>query len=147
LINLNYHCIVNKSILTLKIMKENELMSFEVNAEHIPTAEEIRSIFALFTNKERVIEDRIIEKENNLFILEFTVADGPNGETAEYAYKAKRPLEKEGAKEDEFSNGTIQETYYDKDGIPFCGDTLADLINGEWIYTKEGEDAKKKMQQ
>jgi hypothetical protein len=128
-------------------MKENELMSFEIKAEHIPTAEEIRSIFTLFTNQEHVKEDRIIEKDGNLFILEFTVADGQDDATTEYAYKAKRPLEKKGAKENEFSEGTIQATYYDKDGIPFCGDTLADLINGKWIYTKEGEATKIKQQQ
>jgi hypothetical protein len=108
-------------------MKESEAMFFESQQEHIPTIEEVRSIFKKITEKERVQPDRILEDEKGVYALEFTVASDTEGEKIEYGYMRKGRHEK-----GQSSSTSIQATHYDKDGMPYFGETVAECVDGKW---------------
>ena len=101
---------------------------------------EINSLVELFANKKEVKQKRVCEDESGVYLAEFTVADGIEGGTTEFNYMRKGHHEKGGT-----TVTSIEAVYFDKDGIPFCSDAMANHINGEWIFTKEGEKAKNKI--
>jgi hypothetical protein len=102
--------------------------------ERIPSMAEVGEMLKGFSGMEAFVPDKLIEDDKGLCILRFSVADGPEGATAEYDYMRQgRHGEKDAA-----LVSMINITYYDKDGLPFCGDTLANLVDGEWKITDEG---------
>jgi len=102
--------------------------------ERIPSIAEVGEMLKAFSGMEAFVPDKLIEDDKGLCIFRFSVADGPEGATAEYDYMRQgRHGEKNAA-----LITMINITYYDKDGTPFCGDTLANLIDGEWKITDEG---------
>jgi hypothetical protein len=106
-------------------MPEKFPINFETKKEHIPTAEEVHSIFKKLTEKEYK-EARKLEDEKGLYLFEITVPGDSDNIVVEYAYMRKGK-HKEGA-----SLATeVHVTYYD-DGMPVSGTSAARCIDGEW---------------
>jgi hypothetical protein len=108
-------------------MSENNLTSFETLTEHIPTIAEVHSLIRIFTEKESVLPDRILEDEEGLYLMEVTVAGDLEGEKIEYAYMRKGHYP-----EGETPSTSIHVTHYDETGLPFFGIPVAEYINGSW---------------
>jgi hypothetical protein len=121
-------------------MSEQFPTSFEQEKEKIPTIGEINSLVDLFANKKEVKQKKVHEDGQGIYLAEFTVAGDIGGEMTEFNYMRKGHHEKGGT-----MVTSLEAVYFDKDGIPFCSDTLANHINGEWVFTKEGEIIKNKI--
>jgi hypothetical protein len=100
--------------------------AFEAAPEHIPTPEEVSSIFKKLTEKEQT-EGRKLEDEKGLYLLEITTPGDIEGEVNEYAYMRKGKHN-----EGQTSSTSIQITTYDKDGVPYWGTTVAECVDGKW---------------
>ena len=102
----------------------------KIEAEHIPTPEELFSVFQELTEKEYT-EIRRREDEKGIYLLEITVPGELEGEVIEYAYIRKGKY-----KECETSAiGEINVTYY-KDNFPISGTSAARYIDGAWKILK-----------
>lgn len=95
------------------------------NPEHIPSPEEIHSVFRELARKEYK-ETRTREDEKGLYLLEVEVAGETDGEVTEYAYMRKGRYP-----EGQISATEIHVTYY-KDGEPISGTSAARYIDGQW---------------
>lgn len=92
--------------------------------EHIPTLEEVRSIFRRLTEK-RFKEVRKINDEKGLYLFDITVPGKLKGEVTEYSYRRGQT--------DKHANpiDSIQVTFYEYDR-PVSGTTVAEIVDGEW---------------
>lgn len=104
-----------------------KLNSFEAAPEHIPSPEEVYSIFRQLSDK-KLLEHRRLEDEKGLYLLEAVTPEDENGETVEYGYMRKGRYP-----QGQTSSTSIQMTYYDKNGTPYWGTTRAECINGKWV--------------
>jgi hypothetical protein len=107
-------------------MKEGDSNFFEIKHEHIPTPEEVYSIFKELTNKE-CKEIRKIEDEKGIYLLEVIIPGDLENEVVEYAYMRKGRY-----KEGESATTEIHVTYYDGD-MPVSGTSAARCIDGNWV--------------
>ena len=109
-----------------KISEEQLVESLEKKPEHIPTPEEVSSVFRKLIGKE-YIEGRKFEDEQGLYLYEVKIPGDSADEETEYAYMRKGHYQ-EGA-----STATeIHITYY-KNGIPISGTSAARYVDGKWI--------------
>jgi len=97
----------------------------EIPQEHIPSSEEVNSIFEKLIKKEYK-EIRKLEDEKGLYLLEVNVPGELEGEVIEYAYMRKGRYP-----EGESSADEIHITYY-KNGKPEGGTSAARCIDGKW---------------
>ncbi|MCX6793259.1 MAG: hypothetical protein NTY12_04515 [Candidatus Falkowbacteria bacterium] len=106
-------------------MTNEQIILPEIPQEHVPTPEEVNSVFKELIKKEYT-EIRKLEDEKGLYILEVTVPGELEGELLEYAYmrKGRHP-------EGESSTDEIHVTYY-KNNIPYGGTSAARCIEGQW---------------
>jgi hypothetical protein len=65
--------------------------------------------------------------------LEIRTEDGEGHR--EYTYERKK---QEGTDPGVYISATIYDLYYDKDGMPTCGESIAKLVNGDWRVTPMG---------
>jgi hypothetical protein len=93
--------------------------------EHIPTPEEVTSVFRELARKE-YRETRRREDEKGLYLLEVEVPGETEGEVVEYAYMRKGRYA-----EGQISATEIHVAYY-KDGEPVNGTTAAKYVDGAW---------------
>ena len=93
--------------------------------EHIPTPEEVDSVFKELIKKEYT-EVRKREDEKGLYLLEVTTPGESEDEVVEYAYMRKGRYP-----EGESSTNEIHVTYYQND-IPISGTSVARCIDGQW---------------
>src|SRR6185503_12433279 len=102
-------------------MKESEGNPFESEPEHIPTPEEVHSVFRELIRKE-YSEKRKLEDEKGLYILEVEAPGDSEGEVNEYAYmrKGRHP-------EGEISVTEIHVTFYEN-GAPVSGTSAARFV-------------------
>ena len=105
-------------------MKEN-LSSFETSSEHIPTSEEVSSIFTELTKKEYK-EIRKCEDQKGLYLLEIMVSGDLPNEEIKYSYMRKGRY-----KEGQISETGIHKTYLEN-GIPISGTSVARYVEGNW---------------
>ena len=101
--------------------------SFETAPEHIPSPEEVYSIFKQLTDKE-LTEYRKLEDEKGLYLLEAMTPKDENGEIVEYGYMRKGCYP-----QGQTSSTFIQLTCYDKSGTPYFGTTMAECVDGKWV--------------
>lgn len=99
--------------------------NFEIKKEHIPTLEEVLSLFSELTGNE-FEEVRRLEDEKGLYLLEIVIPGDLPDETIEYAYMRKGRHEK-----GQTSATVIHVTYY-KNDIPISGTSVAEYIEGKW---------------
>lgn len=98
----------------------------ENKPEHIPTPEEVSSIFKELTEKEYT-EVRKLEDEQGLYLYEVKIQGDSTDEETEYAYMRKGQY-KEGS-----STATEIHITYFKDGTPVSGTSVARYVDGKWI--------------
>lgn len=98
---------------------------FESEPEHIPTPEEVRSVFSELIGK-RYSEKRKLEDEKGLYIFEVEAMGNSEGEVSEYAYMRKGRYPEDGILATE-----IHVTYY-VNGAPISGTLAARYIEGKW---------------
>ena len=108
-------------------MGENESKYVEMSPEKIPTSEEVHLVFKELAGKEYK-EARKCEDEKGLYLLEVITSGDAEGEKIEQAYMRKGRY-----KEGQTSATEIHVTYYDKDGFPESGTSVAKFLNGKWI--------------
>ena len=106
-------------------MIEKENNPFESEPEHIPTPEEVRSVFSELIGKE-YSEKRKLEDEKGLYTLEVEALGDLEGEVNEYAYMRKGCYP-EGA----ITVTEIHVTYY-VNGAPISGTSAAPYVEGKW---------------
>ncbi|MFZ4648736.1 MAG: hypothetical protein ACOYMB_03855 [Patescibacteria group bacterium] len=104
---------------------ENGSNLFEKKPEHIPSLEDVQSVFNELTNKEYK-EIRRREDAEGLYFLEINVQGESEEEVIEYSYmrKGSYPECKSLATE-------IFVTYYDG-GMPISGTSAARCVDGVW---------------
>lgn len=94
----------------------------EEGPEHIPTAEEVRSVFEQLTGGAKWEEVRAREDEKGLWLWEIRLPDG-----TEYSYMRKGRH----APQLEASRTAIYMTEFDGD-MPAGGHNVAEFENGAW---------------
>lgn len=103
--------------------------------EQLPSQEEVKSAFETILKGKEYKEIRAISDERGLSIyeVEVTLEDGEkielNFQTAKNDYHDKS-LPAGG----QFS-ASIHATYYDKDSMPYSGESVANYLDGVWSYT------------
>lgn len=100
--------------------------SVERNVEHAPTREEVVEVLRKLIDGEYK-ELRSREDAQGLYLLEVVIAGKNTGETIEYSYARKGSFP-----ETKSTTTTISLTYFDADGMPEGGKTVADFVDGKW---------------
>ncbi|MDP3953429.1 MAG: hypothetical protein Q8P99_01220 [bacterium] len=101
---------------------------FEGIHEPVFTPEEVQELFEQLGVRE--FEDvRRLEDERGLYLWDIAIP-GEDGGTEEYSYMrgGRYP-------EGQASITAIHKVFYDKDGTPIGGQSVAKYIEGEWILT------------
>jgi hypothetical protein len=106
-------------------MNINESNLFERKPEHIPTLEEVHSVFKELTNQEYK-EVRKCEDEKGLYLLEITVPGDSPDEVTEYTYMRQGHYP-----EGQSATTEIHVVYY-KNNIPISGTSAARYVEGNW---------------
>lgn len=106
-------------------MTEKENNPFENEPEHIPTPEEVHSVFRELIGKE-YSEKRKLEDEKGLYILEVEALGDSEGAVNEYAYMRKGHYPEGGITVSE-----IHVTFY-VNGVPISGTSAARYVQGQW---------------
>lgn len=106
--------------------------------EHIPTPEEIRSLFEQLVGEKEYEEVQKLEDEQGLYLWEIAIT-GEDGDRIEYAYMRK------GLHNSKMSDPYISMSdpytsihvyFYNSEGVPTSGYTVAKLVNGTWKLIK-----------
>ena len=110
----------------------NEAIEKE-NLEHIPTSEEVLSLFEKLVGEAKYEEIRKLENEQGLYLWEIKIPETDG--SVEYSY-----IRKGNHKEKRIAGGSpletvISITYFNHDGFPTHGSTIYKIIDGEWKYT------------
>jgi len=98
----------------------------ETEIEHIPTQEEVCSVFGELI-KGKYTEIRKLEDEQGLYLYEVKTPGDSADEEVGYEYMRKGHYKEGGSLSTE-----IHVVYYEK-GIPISGTSAARHINGKWI--------------
>lgn len=95
--------------------------------EHVPTRAEVDEMLRNLIEGEYT-ELRSREDEEGLYLLEVSMQGKNPGETIEYSYARKGSFP-----ETKSTTTTISLTYFDADGMPEGGKTVADFVDGKWV--------------
>lgn len=106
-------------------MSEELPKNIELAAETISTPEEISTVFERLTGIREHTEVRKLEDERGIYLWEISITT-ENGHT-EYEYNRAGPNPKGRGLQT-----AVYATYYDNDGIPISGSSVAKLINNKW---------------
>ncbi len=104
----------------------------EASPEHIPTPEEVRALFEKFIEGKEYTERRKLEDENGLYLLEVELPADADGGHTEYSYIRKGDYKSQGKPGGSSAETVMNVTFFDSDGIPTGGNSVATLVNGEW---------------
>lgn len=102
--------------------------------EQLPSQAEVKSVFEVVLKGNVCKETRVLNDEKGLSVYEaeVTLEDGEkielNYQTAKNDYRDKS-LPAGG----QFS-ASVHATYYDKDGMPYSGECVANFLDGKWEY-------------
>ncbi len=107
-------------------MNEREPNQSEVAPEHIPTLEELHSVFGELIKDEYTV-GRVREDEKGIYLFEVTIPGELEGETIEYTFTRKVKA----SEIDTSAVGEINVTYY-KDNFPIHGTSAARWVDGKW---------------
>ncbi|OGZ10974.1 MAG: hypothetical protein A3D67_03495 [Candidatus Lloydbacteria bacterium RIFCSPHIGHO2_02_FULL_51_22] len=105
----------------------------ETGLERIPTTEEVRTVFEQLLEGKEFEEARKHEDEKGLWLWEIIVK-GQDGSYSEYAYVRKgryAPLPGK-SRGIEARDTAVCVAFYDADGMPGGGETVARLEEGAW---------------
>lgn len=105
----------------------NPIHPSEKGTETIPTIEEVRLIFERLLGEGAAFEEvRMREDGGGLYLWDIKITGDDGGET-EYSYMRKGRY-----KEGEASRTAIHVTFFDADGMPTGGHSVAHFENGAW---------------
>ena len=93
--------------------------------ETVPTAENISAVFETVVGSKEYAETRRLEDERGVYLWEIRVEteDGYTG----YEYNRAGPNPK-----GKGLQTAVYATFYDKDGMPISGGTVARLVDNKW---------------
>lgn len=124
---------------TAELIKKAEPKNKEIEKEnsdiYIHTAEEVRLLFEEIIGETKYEEVRKLYDEKGLYLWEIKVAEENGSVGYEYIrkgnYREKRlaggaPLET-----------SVHITWFDNDGLPISGTSVANFFNGKWEYCKD----------
>ena len=106
----------------------NSFEEEEEEHESIPTPEEIHSVFEQLAGESEYEEVRKLEDEQGLYLWDITVF-GEDGDL-EYSYMREGQYT-----EGQASLTAIHVTFFDSEGTPVGGHSVAKYINGKWKLT------------
>jgi len=106
-------------------MTEGLSKKLETGSENIPTPEEIATVFEELVGSKEYTEGRKLEDELGVYLWEIRM-ETEDGHT-EYEYNRAGPNPK-----GKGLQTAIYATFYDNDGIPISGSSVAKLINNKW---------------
>lgn len=101
--------------------------------EHIPTEDEIKSLFEKLTEGRAYTERRKLSDEagEGVYLWEITLTEPDSeGNVTEYSYAKKGQYPESKARET-----AIHKTVFDADGMPFAGGSVMKFVDGEWKET------------
>jgi hypothetical protein len=100
-------------------------MENPTNQEHLPSPEEIVEIFKRLLEGKNFTDVRKLEDEKGIYLWEIKVSS--NDENTEYSYRRKGTY-----KETRSASTVIDVTFFDREGIPIGGHSVADLTESGW---------------
>jgi len=103
---------------------------FEEKIEVVPTPEEVQSVFEQLLEGKEYTSRRQLEDEKGIYLWDIIVSQEDGGHI-EYSYMRKGRYEEGG----EASSTAIHITFYDEEGMPEGGTSVAKLIDGKWRLT------------
>jgi len=109
-------------------MHEKPPNTFEVGPEFVPTSKEVQSAFEQLIGEEKYEDIRKLEDERGLYLWDIKIP-GEAGDT-EYSYMRAGQYP-----EGRASATAIHITFFDQEGFPVGGHSVAKYINGEWKLT------------
>lgn len=108
-----------------------KIPTFESKNEKLPTEEEILSVFEELTEGKEFEEVRKREDENGIYLWEIKLTEADeDGGTTEYSYGRAGQYP-----ENKSLETAIHIAFFDADGFPIGGHSVAKYVNGEWIKT------------
>ncbi len=102
--------------------------------EHIPNAEEVRSLFEKILGGVKYETRRQLEDEQGLYLWEIKIPQ-EDGTSIEYEYCRKGDYKSRGLAGGSASETAIHVTFFDEDEIPESGHSVLKLIDNKWIET------------
>jgi len=109
-------------------MHEGSPNNFEEGVENIPTPDEVESVFGQLVGQEGYEDIRKLEDEQGLYLWDIIIS-GEDGDT-EYSYKRAGQY-----KEGQTPATAIHVTFFDEEGIPSGGYSVAKYVGGKWKLT------------
>ena len=106
-------------------MAEDPPKNIEPGPETAPTLEEIAAVFEKLTGTKEYTQGPRLEDEKGIYRWEIRVETEDGYIEYEYNRTVINPLGK-------VPKTVVFATYYDKDGMPISGSTVAQLINNTW---------------
>lgn len=104
----------------------------EVSLEHIPTPEEVRTLFEKFIEGKEYTDRRKLEDEQGLYLWEIELPADADGGHTEYSYVRKGDYKAQGKPGGSSAETVMNVTFFDNDGIPTGGHCMAELVDAEW---------------
>ena len=105
----------------------------EEKPEHIPTSEEVLSLFKELVGENEYEVVRKLEDERGLYLWEIKVAQEDG--SIEYSYIRKGNYKERGLAGGSALETAIHITYFDNDGVPISGHSVYKLIDDNWKDT------------
>lgn len=100
--------------------------------EHIPTSEEVQSLFEKLVGEDKYEDVRKLEDERGLYLWEIKIIK-ENGESLEYSYIRKGDYKSRGLAGGSSAETAIHMTCFDSDGVPYTGHPVRKLKDGKWV--------------
>ncbi|MDD5396654.1 MAG: hypothetical protein PHW24_01190 [Candidatus Moranbacteria bacterium] len=112
---------------------EKKLDIEKEKSEHIPTPEEVKSLFEKLVGENGYEDVRKLEDERGLYLWEIKIAQEDG--SMEYSYIRKGDYKSRGLAGGSASETAIHVTYFNEDGIPISGTSVLKLVNDKWVET------------
>ena len=105
----------------------------EKKPEHIPTAEEVLLLFEKLLGETEYEDVRKLEDEQGLYLWDIKIIQEDG--SIEYSYIRKGNYKERGLAGGSALETAIHVTYFDNDGTPVSGHSVAKFIDGKWMGT------------
>ena len=105
----------------------------EEKSEHIPTSEEVQSLFEKLVGEVEYEVIRKLEDEQGLYLWDIKIFQ-EDGST-EYSYIRKGNYKERGLPGGSAAETAIHVIYFDKKGDSISGSSVCKFINGQWRNT------------
>ncbi len=104
-------------------------------AEHIPTLEEVRTVFEQLIGEASFEVRRKLDDEQGLYLWEIKLPEKKGNGSIEYSYIRKGNYKEKGLPGGSVAETAIHITFFDVDGLPISGYSVAKLAGDKWEIT------------